>query len=464
MSWICGVVNCNNSSSNCPTSFKHDFPRSGPMRQKWLNLCGIKELSKNMKICRDHFLESDYIVFSHSSGGSSGGRLRPQVVPSQNLPNSRNTRSRMSGTNTPDGFHSEDSNMSEQTIEELKEVAKNSSMKVVLDKRELIQGFQGSKNKRGRPRSTDSFSVDERKWECNDIIPCKEFKVSDAKENKLPTITQAIMMLMNSDPFKYMGLSPETVEIIETLASHACVSEVSIIITFRKLKLDEDFSVLDDYFRLSDGESKQLFCETITTIAKYMQTLVKLPSKYDIFEDILVESRQKLCQTRFFMSHFHLVIEKTADLFTNESTFDGIKHLLHYLYLVTPDGYISFVSPGYGGRLSPEKIMPSCHALKEIINNGFHQVDLVPEFKEETPYPDKKLTFPQQIAHEVMRKMRTFALINTKKALDKDLIKYGDEIVIIIAALVNLQPVKYEEEVIEEVIEEEKVKVENSHE
>lgn len=456
------VKDCKNNSSNSHSAFKHDFPKSSQVKQKWLKALGLKELkSTKTKVCRDHFHESDYVIFNNSPSG--GCRLKPNVVPNKNMGRSK-TRASRDRISTPDHDNSEDSAMSDLTIEELKKVAKNSSTKVILDKRDLTSNGNSANGKCSSSTVADDISdiAEKRRsnsrWghgrtgihsprDLNNVTPCKELKITDAKEPpKLPTISQAIILLMNSDPYKYLGLAAGAIDLVEIIASNSSISEINIILTFRKLKLDEDFSVLDDYFNLSDGEAKQLFCYTVSAIAKYMHTLVTLPSKYVVFEDIPVSSRRTLCQTRFYLNHFSVVIEKANDLLTNEVTFNGSKHVIHYFYLVTPDGYISYVSPGYGGRATPEILLPVCKSLREIADDGFNVIDIVPDFNEDKINPDSNLTFEQKVTAEVLKKIRTFSLINNKKALERDYIKYLDEIVVIVAALVNLQTVKYDDE------------------
>lgn len=456
------VKDCKNNSKNCHNAFKHDFPKNEHQKRKWFDLCGISQLkNKKAKICRDHFQETDYFVYSNSP--TAGCRLKPNCMPSRNLPTETKTLSR--DAETPDRCISEDSYMSDITIEELKKVAKNSSMKVLLDKRELSGNGFSTNGDRPGSANTDYISDcaekrrsnsrwghgrtgihSPKKHDLNNVVPCKELKMSDAKPPaKLPTVSQAIILLMNSDPYKYLGLSSSTIDLVEIIASNSSISEINIILTFRKIKLDEDFSVLDDYFNLGEGEAKQLFQYTVSAIAKYMHTLVTLPSKYAIFEDIPVSSRRTLCQVRYYLSYFSIFIEETNDLLTNEVTYNGQNHCIHYFYLTTPDGYISYVSPGYGGRITPDKLLPICKSLREILEDGFNVVDIVPDFKENTINAEENLTFEQKVASEALRKIRNFSLINNKKALEKDYLKTLDEIVVIVAALVNLQAVKYED-------------------
>ena len=72
----CVVPGCSMRASNGVFHFPKD-----PARQEiWLNLCGLKEVKKEDRICSSHFKEDDY--------GFSNVRktLKPSTVPSQNLP------------------------------------------------------------------------------------------------------------------------------------------------------------------------------------------------------------------------------------------------------------------------------------------------------------------------------------------------------------------------------------------
>uniref|UniRef100_A0A336MKQ9 CSON002063 protein n=1 Tax=Culicoides sonorensis TaxID=179676 RepID=A0A336MKQ9_CULSO len=420
--WICAVPGCKNNSNNCPVSFKHDFPKSMELKRRWMKACGLSQFPpQKYKVCRDHFRETDY-----SNRGLKGG-----VLPSKNLPEKSDSPSFQTEILTPK--EESDGYLSDQTIEELKAAARNSSTKVMLHKNDFTNGM--TMNGNGTKRFLD----------LENVTPCKVLKMSEAKPpKKLPTITQSIILLMNTDPYKYMGLTPDIVDLVEIISSNLSIAEINIILTFRKLKLDEDFSVLDDYFDLSEGEAKQLFRYTITAISKYMKALITSPSMYAVFQDIPVSHRRKLCQTRAYLSSFSIKIEKTTDFYTNEVTYNGRDHVIHYFYLVTPDGYIQYISPGYGGRLSPDKLLPFCKSVHPILEDGFNVIDIIPEFNENQYNPKKFLTFEQQVCYETMKRIREFSLISNKKPLSKDLAKNVDKIVIAVVALTNLQAVNYE--------------------
>lgn len=416
-----------------------------------MDALGVKELKKNQtKICRDHFIEEDYV-----STGST--RLKAYSIPTRNLPRNKSKKS----IQKVQDYTDEDSNMSDATLEELKQKVKNTSVTVLLEKNDktlglrsrtkVTNGTNSSSKKRRYSDATDTSEKDSkttrssnknRQTKDESESPTIELSLADARpQRKLPTITEAIVTIMNSNPYKYLGLSTEATDLVEIISSNLSISEVNIIITFRKLKLNEDFTLLDDYFRLTDGDAEQIFYYTINVIANYVKHLVTLPCKYNIFEDIPPSYRTTHCQTRLLLSHFSLEIEKSKDFYTNEVTTYGTQHLLHFFYFMTPDGCISYMSPGYGGRLTPNRLLPKCEDVQKIITDESYVITQISEYDENIHDPTD-LSDEQRLAYHVMQKIRQFSIMNGSSPLSANLVPYVDEIATIIAALVNLQTIE----------------------
>lgn len=415
-----------------------------------MDALGVKELKqKQTKVCRDHFFEDDYV-----STGST--RLKAYSIPTRNIQKNNPKKSTPKKLDSTD----DDSNMSDATLEELKQKVKNTPVTVRLEKNDntlvhslrsktkATNGTNSSSKKRRYSDATDTSEKDSkltrsanksRQIREESESPTIELSLTDARpQRKLPTITEAIVTIMNSNPYKYLGLSTEATDLIEIISSNLSISEVNIIITFRKLKLNEDFSLLDDYFRLTDGDAEQIFYYTINVIANYVKHLVTLPCKYNIFEDIPPSYRTTHCQTRLLLSHFSLEIEKSKDFYTNEVTTYGTQHLLHFFYFMTPDGCISYMSPGYGGRLTPDRLLPKCEDVQKILKDESYVITQIPEYDENIHDPTD-LSDEQRLAYDLMQKIRQFSIMNGSKPLSANLVPYVDEIATIIAALVNLQ-------------------------
>ena len=76
----CSLPTC---SYYAPKGF-YGFPKNEKLRERWQNLCGLKELKKNDRLCFQHFEESQ--VSSIPRAVNAQPRLKLGAIPSLNLP------------------------------------------------------------------------------------------------------------------------------------------------------------------------------------------------------------------------------------------------------------------------------------------------------------------------------------------------------------------------------------------
>jgi len=136
---------------------------------------------------------------------------------------------------------------------------------------------------------------------------------------------------------------------------------------------------------------------------------------------------------------------------------------MKYLISCTPDGLISYVSDGFGGRITDKKIVEESGFLKNLENGahimadrGFKHIDeflaagnnvLVrpPSVSSTVKSSKQKVKEAKRIAslrihiERVISRIREYAILQPHAQVHRSLIKYLDYIVLIACALINLQ-------------------------
>ncbi|XP_034248786.1 uncharacterized protein LOC117649814 isoform X2 [Thrips palmi] len=79
----CCVPQC--SAVKSANNHLHQVPKEEGLRKAWaIAIKTGKSLNPKMTVCSKHFLDTDYII---SLGAGLKRRLKPGIIPSQNLPN-----------------------------------------------------------------------------------------------------------------------------------------------------------------------------------------------------------------------------------------------------------------------------------------------------------------------------------------------------------------------------------------
>lgn len=136
---------------------------------------------------------------------------------------------------------------------------------------------------------------------------------------------------------------------------------------------------------------------------------------------------------------------------------------MKYLIGCTPDGLISYVSDGFGGRTTDKKIVKESGFLNKLENGahimadrGFKHIDELlaarnnvlvrpPSVSSTVKCPKQQVKEAKRIAslrihiQRVISTIREYAILHPYARVHRSLIKYLDHIVLIACALINLQ-------------------------
>ncbi|XP_061391308.1 uncharacterized protein LOC133326703 [Musca vetustissima] len=104
----------------------------------------------------------------------------------------------------------------------------------------------------------------------------------DIPERTIRTIT---VELIEKNPLIHLGITPTRLPLLKNIiCSTANVTLVDCYITLKKLKQNEDFSLLAEYFEMSEGEVQHVFARTVVRLARYLRYLINWPDSKKYYE------------------------------------------------------------------------------------------------------------------------------------------------------------------------------------
>lgn len=162
-----------------------------------------------------------------------------------------------------------------------------------------------------------------------------------------------------------------------------------LLLTLTRLKMNLPFSLLACMFKISIPTASCTFQSTIEVLnARLVPALVLWPNRDELQLSAPMIFRQVLRNCVCIVDCFEISIEKPRDQRGQAETYSQHKqhHTMKYLIGVTPQGKVSYISKGWGGRTSDKELSEKSGFLNRInpgdvilANKGFnvaHSVSL----------------------------------------------------------------------------------------
>jgi len=203
----------------------------------------------------------------------------------------------------------------------------------------------------------------------------------------------------------------------------------------------------------------------VPKLAYYFKEFIYFPTKESILKTLPIPFRVHFSHVQSIIDCFEIQIEKPSNSVHQSLTWSKYKkcNTLKYLISATPDGFINFISNGYGGRTSDTLLFEECGILNQLpekcgvmADRGFKSIQTILNKKQcelirppsvsnkEKPTKDEVL-LTKQIAslrihiERIIRRLREFQILTPHSCLKKYIMPQIDSIVIIVCALINIQ-------------------------
>ena len=143
-----------------------------------------------------------------------------------------------------------------------------------------------------------------------------------------------------------------------------------LLMTLMRLKLNLHVKDLAYRFKISQSSVSRIFLQMIHVMYQRMEHLIYWPSREELRLTTPLEFRLHFGQkTAVIIDCFEIFMQRPKALLARSQTWSQYKHhnTVKYLIGITPQGSISFISHGWGGRTSDKCITESCGILNKLL-------------------------------------------------------------------------------------------------
>lgn len=246
-----------------------------------------------------------------------------------------------------------------------------------------------------------------------------------------------------------------------------------LLLTLMRLRLDLPLDHIAHIFDISRQTTSTLFSDTIHVLYSHLSPLVHWPERRFIQASMPHQFTEMFGnRVTVIIDCFELFIEKPQNLRARSETYSNYKgrHTMKYLIGITPQGTISFISKGWGGRSSDKRITENCGFLQKLSPGDLVLADRGFDVKESVALVGATLKMPaftrgrsqldakdveetRKLAHVRIHVERVIGCMRSKYTFLNDTIRLGlvvplegeemtllDKIVTVTCALTNMCP------------------------
>ncbi|GBN43767.1 hypothetical protein AVEN_113168-1 [Araneus ventricosus] len=315
----------------------------------------------------------------------------------------------------------------------------------------------------------DNFKIDilvensESEYECPDESSSEDelFAMEQYKKHMLI----GTIMSIEKKPKIFLGLPPRSFYLIKLITEDVPLPTNHIYVVLKKLRLNMSFTILALDFGLSVSSISRIFCKSLPVLAKIMQDLIVWPDKRDISRHLPIPFRARYAKVQSIIDCLEIQIEKPSNPVHQAHTWSNYYscNTIKYLLSCTPDGLVSFVSEGYGGRRTDCTIVEDSGFLNKLspgalvmADRGFKNVSVLleqrgcslvrpPSVSSSTRSTKSEVRQSKQIAalrihvERVIGRLRDFTMLSPHACVDNHFIPVLDLAVIVSCGIINMQ-------------------------
>lgn len=137
-----------------------------------------------------------------------------------------------------------------------------------------------------------------------------------------------------------------------------------------KLRLNLGTQDLGYRFKVSPSCVSKIFLDVIHIMYVRMKCLILWPEREELQMSMPMEFRKHFgVKVSIIIDGFEIFIDRPSDLLARAETWSNYEHhnTVKYLIGITSQGAISFLSCGYGGRVSDKHLTENCGLLNKLL-------------------------------------------------------------------------------------------------
>ena len=141
-----------------------------------------------------------------------------------------------------------------------------------------------------------------------------------------------------------------------------------LLLTLMQLRLNLSVQDLGYRFGIHSSTVSKVFQSCIHTMFTAMKFLVRWPQRDELRLTMPLCFKEKFSSCAVIIDCFEVFIERPSCLLARSQTWSSYKHhnTAKYLIGITPQGTVSYISSGWGGRASDKYITEHCGLLENL--------------------------------------------------------------------------------------------------
>nr|CAI5847011.1 unnamed protein product [Callosobruchus analis] len=263
----------------------------------------------------------------------------------------------------------------------------------------------------------------------------------------------------------YTGIPEESQNFIDNLVTRSSLEKYIIYLTLYKIKSNKSFQKMANYFSISESHAAALFAQGTLGLAEFMRPLVYWPSFESISRNLPMQFKKPYHNVQSIIDCLEINIQRPGAAIHQVLTWSHRKkcNTMKFLISCTPDGFINFISSGYGGRVSEVAILENCGYLEVLPENcsvmiyrGFKQIETLLNKKNCTLVRPKSVDSNAKMSKNdvllteldasvrihvkrIINQLGDFGILESNSTIPSSLIQMLDNIVMISCAIINIQ-------------------------
>lgn len=225
----------------------------------------------------------------------------------------------------------------------------------------------------------DTMSISESPSLYGSTTADTETETEMTNDEEKQTFRRQMLQLIKDKPKTYIGLPKQFFWLIRYIVaeSKSNIKEIDIIITLFKLKQNDSVSRICDQFQLSRVTFAKSFHTIIEVLANFFQNFVYMPTPTQIKESLPLVFKIRYSNVQLILDAFEIEIEKPHNPVRQAQTWSEYKNCNTVKYLVgcTPNGFVAFISEGYGGRISDKALVEISNLIESLNFNSVIMAD-----------------------------------------------------------------------------------------
>ena len=261
--------------------------------------------------------------------------------------------------------------------------------------------------------------------ECHNVATQTEESYS--KEQDIEDLKQAVSLLrselaeqiIDEEYFKYddkkvlyyTGLSTWSllmklfVYVKRYLTSHSIMSLSTfqqLVMTLIRLRLNLPSQDLGYRFKVHNSTVSRIFTRVISMLFVKLKPLIKWPERDASMKTMPMVFRKHFPRCVVIIDCFEIFLDRPTNLLARAQTYSSYKHhnTVKYLIGVTPQGTVSFISEGWGGRTSDKFLTEHSYLLDHLVPGDTVLADRGFDIKDSVGMKLSRLELPAFTKHK----------------------------------------------------------------